>query len=385
MTAENGVNPDPTVWSDVLDDYSVRTIRNGNVITGQLSPGLDEHSPEVIRARQAWPARAHFAEVDGRTEVVLVYETFRPRERYGLHLLLFVATLITTFGSGALMRGVDPFRTRFLELGDTALPYPSGIDFGVLATGADFAIPFMFVLLVHEMAHFFAARMHRVRASLPYFLPFPPYYSVIGTLGAFIRIRTPSVRRSIIFDIGASGPFASFLASVPLFAWGMHLSRPVPGSASLSAPFLVMFTEQPVWLGNGVGTHLLATLFGPGPVGDTAILLHPWALAGWLGLFVTALNLLPLGQLDGGHALYAMAPRLGERLARVFIGVLFILGFAWRGWWAWAILVLVLHRGRMAHPAVLQPGPDPGSARRALGWALLLIFLLTMTPVPLRL
>lgn len=385
MTAENGVNPDPTVWSDVFDDYSVRTIRNGNVITGQLSPGLHERSPEVIRARQAWPARAHFAEIDGRTEVVLVYETSRPRERYGLHLLLFVATLITTFGSGALMRGVDPFRTRFLELGDTALPYPSGIDFGALATGADFAIPFMFVLLVHEMAHFFAARMHRVRASLPYFLPFPPYYSVIGTLGAFIRIRTPSVRRSIIFDIGASGPFASFLASVPLFAWGMHLSRPVPGSASLSAPFLVMFTEQPVWLGNGVGTHLLATLFGPGPVGDTVILLHPWALAGWLGLFVTALNLLPLGQLDGGHTLYAMAPRLGERLARVFIGVLFILGFAWRGWWAWAILVLVLHRGRMAHPAVLQPGPDPGSARRALGWALLLIFLLTMTPVPLRL
>lgn len=385
MTAENGVNPDPTVWSDVLDDYSVRSIRNGNVIRGQLSAGLHERSPEVVEALEAWPARAHFAEVDGHTEVVLVYETSRPGERYWLHLLLFAATMITTLGSGALMRGVDPFRTRFLEIGRTALPYPSGIDFGALSVGADFAIPFMFVLLAHEMAHFVAAHGHRVRASLPYFLPFPPYYSVIGTLGAFIRIRTPSVRRSIIFDIGASGPFASFLASVPLFAWGMHLSRPVPGSASLSAPFLVMFIDQPVWLGNGVGTHLLATWFGPGGLGDTAILLHPFALAGWLGLFVTALNLLPLGQLDGGHALYAMAPRLGERLARLFMGVLFILGFAWRGWWAWAVLVLILHRGRMAHPAVLQPGPDPGRVRRGLGWALLIIFFATMTPVPIRL
>lgn len=385
MTAENGVNPDPTVWSDVIDDYSVRAIRNGSVIKGRLLPGLSEDSPEVREARDRWPARALFDEVDGRTEVVLVYETSRPRERYGLHLLLLLATVVTTLGSGALMAGVDPYRTRFFEIGRSALPWPSGIDFGALAVGAEFAVPFMFVLLAHEMAHFFAARHHGVRASLPYFMPFPPYYSVIGTLGAFIRIRTPSVRRSIIFDIGASGPFASFLASVPLFAWGIHLSRPVPGSASLGAPFLIMFTDQPVWLGNGVATHLLTLWFGPGGIGETAILLHPFALAGWLGLFVTALNLLPLGQLDGGHALYALVPRAGARLAWVFTGVLVVLGFAWKGWWAWAVLVLVLHRGRIGHPAVLQPGPDPGRRRRLLGWALLVIFIITMAPVPIRL
>lgn len=385
MTAENGVNPDPTVWSDVIDEYSVRSIRNGHVITGRLHPGLFEDSPEVREARERWPARAHFAETEGRTDVVLVYETERPRERYGLHLGLFLATVITTLGSGALMAGVDPFRTRFLEVGRTALPWPSGIDFAALTTGVDFALPFLFVLLAHEMAHWFAARWHGVRASLPYFMPFPPYYSIIGTLGAFIRIRTPSVRRSIIFDIGASGPFASFLVSVPIFAWGIHLSRPVPGSASLSAPFLVMFADQPVWLGNGIGMHLLASWFGPGGLGETAILLHPFALAGWLGLFVTALNLLPLGQLDGGHALYALIPGAGTRLARLFTGLLFVLGFAWKGWWAWAVLVIVLHRGRIGHPAVLQPGPDPGRARRILGWALLLIFLTTMAPVPIRL
>lgn len=385
MTAENGVNPDPTVWSDVIEDYSVRTTRTGHVIVGRLNPGLSDESPAVLKALASWDGRAYLAEVEGQTELVLVYDTSPIRERYWLHLLLFLATMITTLGSGALMAGIDPFRTRFIEVGRTAFPYPSGIDFDSLLAGAEFAVPFMLILLVHEMAHFVAAARHGVRASLPYFMPFPPYYSIIGTLGAFIRIRTPSVRRSIIFDIGASGPFASFVASVPIFAWGMHLSRPVPGAATVSAPFLVLFTDQPVWLGNGIGTHLLASLFGPGSVGETAILLHPFALAGWLGLFVTALNLLPLGQLDGGHALYAIAPRHGERLARLFLGVLFVLGFTWKGWWAWAILVLFLHRGRIAHPAVLQPGPDPGSRRRVLGWALLVIFVVTMTPMPIRL
>ncbi|MDX1495028.1 MAG: site-2 protease family protein, partial [Longimicrobiales bacterium] len=132
-------------------------------------------------------------------------------------------------------------------------------------------------------------------------------------------------------------------------------------------------------------TWLLAELFGPGPVGQSLILLHPLALAGWLGLFVTALNLLPLGQLDGGHILYAMGPGIHVRIARLFLLALIPLGFLWWGWWAWAGLVYVIHRGRVGHPRVVQPAPGIGRGRTALGWLLVAIFLLTMVPVPIEL
>jgi membrane-associated protease RseP (regulator of RpoE activity) len=175
--------------------------------------------------------------------------------------------------------------------------------------GASFAFPFLGVLMAHEMGHWAAARAHRVRASLPYFIPFPPYFSVIGTIGAFIRLRGPIVRRSVLFDIGSSGPFASFLCSLPLLAAGLALSEVAPGRADVRSPFVVFFLDQPVWLGNGLLTHAMALLLGPGPVGESPIHLHPFALVGWLGLFVTTLNLLPLGQLDGGHVLHALDPR----------------------------------------------------------------------------
>src|SRR5690606_13378801 len=119
----------------------------------------------------------------------------------------------------------------------------------------------------------------------------------------------------------------------------------------------------------GIATHLLGTLLLSTGVGESLILLHPLALVGWLGLFVTALNLLPLGQLDGGHVLYAMHPARADRAARLFLLALVPLGFAWWGWWAWAVLIAVLHRGRVAHPPVIQHAPEIGRIRSALGWA----------------
>jgi membrane-associated protease RseP (regulator of RpoE activity) len=230
-----------------------------------------------------------------------------------------------------------------------------------------------------------AARFHRVRATLPYFIPFPPYFSIIGTVGAFIRLRGPTVRRAILFDVGSSGPFAGFVVSLPLLAIGLAWSDLVPGRASLATPFAIEFVGQTVWLGNGLATHWIATLFGPGPVGETLIQLHPLALVGWLGLFVTALNLLPFGQLDGGHILYALAPKRHRIAARIFFVCLLPLGFLWWGWWAWAILVLVLNRGRVDHPSVIQRKEGVGPLRRGLGWVLIAMFFLTLIPVPLHL
>lgn len=388
MAGFERVKPDPGVWLPLLDDeYDLTTLPGDTVLRGTLKPGLSVDSPEVQEVLEAWPGRAHLSHHgDEGVDVVLVYQIKEPGPtKVGAHLALFLLTVVTTLGSGALMRGVDPFGTRFLELGALVVPYPSGLDLSRLTLGFSFAFPFLGVLMAHEMSHVWAARRHGVRATLPYFIPFPPYFSLIGSLGAFIRLRGPTVRRSSLFDVGASGPLASFVVSLPLLALGLFRSEAVPGFASVSTPFAIRFAGEPVWLGNGVLTHVMASVFGPARVGETLILLHPVALAGWLGLFVTALNLLPLGQLDGGHIIYAMGPSRHGRIARVFLLALLPLGFLWWGWWAWAALVWFVHRGRVEHPRVLQPAPGIGTLRGVLAWILVLIFFLTLIPVPLEL
>jgi Zn-dependent protease len=386
MRGQNGVKVDLQAWLPLLGAYRLATHNQDTLLFGSLRPDLTPESPEVVAALDQWPAAAHFRTDHDGTEVVLVCQLeAEPRSWPIVHVLLLLATIVTTLGSGALMRDVDPFATRFLDLGSWSLPYPTRIDFGRLWRGASFAVPFLTVLLTHEMGHYLAARRHRVRASLPYFLPFPPYLSVIGTLGAFIRLKGPTVRRSILFDIGASGPVASLVLSLPMFIVGLTMSEAVPGPSSLATPFLIRFTGQNVWLGNGILTHVLGSVFGPVPVGEELILLHPVALAGWLGLFVTALNLLPLGQLDGGHILYSLFPEGHKRVARLFLLSLIPLGFAWWGWWGWGLLVLVVHRGQVVHPSVVLPEARMTPAREALGWFLFLTFLLTLTPVPISL
>jgi membrane-associated protease RseP (regulator of RpoE activity) len=149
-------------------------------------------------------------------------------------------------------------------------------------------------------------------------------------------------------------------------------------------PYAIDFVGQRILLGNGLAAHAMASLFGPGDLGETLILLHPLALVGWLGLFVTALNLLPFGQLDGGHILYAIAPNRHRLAARVFFLMLIPLGAIWWGWWAWGILVLFVNRGRIEHPTVIQKAADVGRLRSALGWALIVMFFLTLVPVPLQ-
>jgi membrane-associated protease RseP (regulator of RpoE activity) len=377
---------DSTPWIPLLAEYRLTALAFDNVLQGTLLPHLSAASPEVAEALARWPAPAYLQMKDGVTEVVLVYPAREePRRWPWMHATLFLVTLITTLASGALMVGLDPFGTEVLELGELSIPYPSGVDWSVLFLGAPFALPFLGVLLAHEMGHYVAARAHRVRATLPYFIPFPPYFSIIGTVGAFIRLLGPTVRRVTLFDIGSAGPLASLVVSLPLLAVGLGLSQAGPGAASLTTPFAIHFAGETVWLGSGLLTHLLATWLGPAPVGESLILLHPLALAGWLGLFVTALNLLPLGQLDGGHVVYALAPDRHTLAARVFVVCLIPLGFVWWGWWAWALVVLVVNRGRVEHPAVLQREAPIGRLRSVLAWILIVTFFVTFVPVPLHL
>jgi membrane-associated protease RseP (regulator of RpoE activity) len=214
-----------------------------------------------------------------------------------------------------------------------------------------------------------------MNVSPPYFIPAPNWINLIGTFGAFIRLRSPMINRIMLLDVGAGGPLASFLLSIPVLVLGLTWSTPLPIDP-LAAPahLAVLFGGAPLWLGDSVLVRLLAWSMG---MGSGAWLLHPFALAGWLGLFVTALNLFPLAQLDGGHILYALLGPVQKRVGVAFLFLLVVLGWWWWGWWFWALVILLLGRGSIGHPAVLDARQPVTGARRWVGWGCIAIFLLT--------
>lgn len=386
MRASLAVKDGFGVWLPLLQTYEISTLSTDVLLRGTLRGDLDPGAPDVLAAIEEWGRPVHFRDDPDGLEVALVMPGETPPTRWWLHALLFAATIVTTLGAGALLAGVDPFRTRMAEWGALAVPYPTRLRWSGLAAGVSFAAPFLGVLLAHEMGHWVAARRHGIRASLPYFIPFPPYFSIIGTVGAFIRLRGATIRRAHLFDVGASGPLVSFALSLPLLAVGLSMSEVVGGYVSAATPFAVTFAGTPVWLGNGLLLQVLTWLFAPEAGGLAGpLMLHPVAFAGWLGLFVTALNLLPVGQLDGGHVLYAMLGPHQHRIGRLFLLALIPLGLLWWGWWAWAALVAYLHRGRVGHPRVVQPQPPVGRPRTVVGWLVIMIFFLTFVPVPLSL
>ena len=282
-----------------------------------------------------------------------------------LNLLLFALTLLSTtvFGS-ALAQGfaagepldVQSVFTGYIQLirGDSRV-----------WMGLEFSIPLLLILLAHEFGHYFDCRRWGVEASLPYFLPSP---TLFGTCGAFIRIRSPIYLRKALFDIGISGPIAGFLALVPFLIVGVSLSRIAPGAAH----------QTRFIFGTPLALRALELTRFP-HVPSLYISLHPMAMAAWAGLLATAINLLPMGQLDGGHILYAV---LGERwhrhVTRAFIAVLVGLGFFYWAWWVWAALLFLFGR---RHPLVY----DETRLTRGRIWlavAALAMFILSISLVP---
>ena len=231
-----------------------------------------------------------------------------------------------------------------------------------------FRITLMTILLAHELGHYFACRYYGIDASLPYFLPFP---SPIGTLGAFIRIRSPIYTRQALFDVGIAGPLAGFAVLVPALVIGIGESKVIPGIADrgdliFGVPAIQRFFE---WI---IFPH----------VRSADILLHPIARAAWVGILATALNLLPIGQLDGGHILYAFAGRRHKLLSRIFVLALLPLGL----FFAPTVGLfgrLLLFFFALRHP-VIYDITKLDRNRMVLGLAALAIFLLTFTLAPLR-
>ncbi len=295
----------------------------------------------------------------------------RPERRlYGRAVLLFALTFLCTLTLSPVM--VLMSRT---DVATNLAPFliPSTIAAvwrtpELLRIGLAFAIPALCILLCHEMGHYIACRIYRIPCTPPFFLPVPINF---GTFGAFIRIKAPIYSKRQLFDVGVAGPIAGFVALVPFLLYGVAHSQPVPESTAHGMTLLV--------IGKSLALELATRLFH-GPLGPGMTLsLHPTALAAWLGLFATALNLLPLGQLDGGHILYAATGRLQRRLALPLWLGLALLGYYWPGWLLWCLIVLVIG---LYHPPVYDESEPLDGKRRALALVALLLFVLCFMPVP---
>ena len=275
------------------------------------------------------------------------------RSPYRTNIILFIATLISTTVMGAVMTGANPFTS-----------------FSGLAKGLPYSLTILTILGFHEFGHYFAARFWKVRATLPYFIPFP--FSAVGTMGAVIKLKSPIPNKKALIDIGAAGPIAGFVVALAASAIGLHMSEIVTAQASDSVLYLPL------------GESLLFKALSYFIIGrlpeNTDVMLHPVAFAGWLGLFVTALNLIPFGQLDGGHIMFALSPRLHELLRKIRIPLLLLMGLTfWVGWYIWAVLMLFFGG---AHPQPDNMYSDIGPLRKAIAVTAIIIFILCMMPAP---
>lgn len=283
--------------------------------------------------------------------------------RYWLHTLLFGVTILTTLYAGAGMAEGRPADDLWWPLFH-------------LWKGWPFALGLLSILLAHELGHYFMSRHHGVARSLPYFIPLPlPDFlgNVLGTMGAVIVMKAPVTNRRVMLDVGAAGPLIGTLVAIPVLLIGLSLSHVEP-----------IVTDQAYML---EGSSLLYyglkfLIFGQWlPGGGLDVFIHPVAFAGWAGLLVTSLNLIPAGQFDGGHIIYSILGERAQRLTWPLILVLFALGVIfWQGWLIWAFLVFLLGQ---RHPGPLDGVTELDGRRKVVAAAALVLFVLTFTPIPL--
>ncbi len=376
---------------------------------GRLTLDSAEAYGQLADAVKPLGLTALLREADGRQEILLVKELSRPGgNNPRINLLLFLLTLGSVIFSAAVN-----------SVPASALPCetPTGLaeslayqwriivilsrqSFGNLAAGLPFALSFLAVLGTHEFGHYLAGRKNKTRVTLPFFIPLP-LISPFGTLGAVISMQEPPRNRNVLAEIGIAGPLTGFLVGLPLLVIGLAMSRVEALPAALGA------CEQFSIEGNSI-IYILAKLavFGrmlpapahfdtlpvlfylrsffagfPFPMEGVDVIIHPLAFGAWAGLMITGLNLIPAGQLDGGHLLYVL---LGDRAGRVLPWIIFgmvILGLFWPGWFLWVILIFFLGRG---HAEPLDTVTPLDLRHRILAWTGLILFVLIFTPIPLQ-
>jgi len=297
---------------------------------------------------------------------------FSLKRRIWLNIVLFILTIFSTLFVGISLS----INFKYTEI--IAQNHPSALDLveklkdpQVISLSIIYVVVLLGILLGHEMGHFLTCSYYKINATLPYFIPAP---TLIGTFGAFIKIKSPITRKQQLFDIGVAGPLTGFILSVPVLAYGLSLSKAVPPIARDEV--LTMFFGEPLIL-----KIFTAMIFKDIPPGYS-IYLHPVAFAGWVGILVTALNLFPFGQLDGGHISYALFGKRSRNLTRFFLGVFIAMGiFFWVGWFIWAFLLLFMG---LKHPPVLDEGAPLSPRRKFISYVIILIFILCFIPDPIK-
>lgn len=337
-----------------------------------------------------------FRNEKGKHAIILLEGIFDPQpSKTWVNLVLLVLTVISVLIAGTYytLGGTyeGPANPEFADL----WPYIQSS----LGGGVAFTVSLLGILLAHEFGHYLAGRYHHTHVTLPYFIPFP--LSLFGTMGAFIQLKEPPRNKRILLDIGIAGPLAGLVVAIPILLLGLSLSevtslptRLIPGQGLqiegnsllyLLAKYAVFGQILPAPSSYGGLTQFqywLRYFFTgqPLPLGGVDVLLHPVAWAGWAGLLVTALNLIPAGQLDGGHVFYVLFGKRASSFLPLILAGLIVLGFFWGGWWLWALLIFLL--GRL-HADPLDQITQLDFPRKLVALTGLVIFILVFTPVPL--
>jgi membrane-associated protease RseP (regulator of RpoE activity) len=381
---------------------------------GELTQESAAAYDQLSTALQSYEITPLFRVQDGRQTVLLVRGIIHPKVgRASINILFFVLTFLSVLFTGAVFSYQGPLPDGTMNQIWTIIKN--------MWVGWPFAASLLSILLAHEFGHYFVGRARGAAVSLPYFLPLPYPISPLGTLGAFIQLKQLPRNRRALFDLAVAGPLAGMVIAVPLLALGLTLS-PVgvtknttytktvgvqdacPNTASVGQTYTCPLDDMLegnslLYLGMKylvkgqllpapVSYNMPPLLYWiryfftgqPIPIGGLDVMIHPVAWAAWAGLLVTFLNLIPVGQLDGGHILYSLFGKRVQVMFPVILVVLVAMGFFWAGWWLWAFLIFLFGR---SHAEPLDQITRLDTSRKVLAVVVLIIFLLVLTPIPL--
>lgn len=295
--------------------------------------------------------------------------SFFDKNRTWLNILLFVLTVLSAFYVGLLwslsyLYADVPDLENTLEFGPRLIFSPQVVSLTLL-----YVVVLLGILLAHEMGHYLTCRYYKLDATLPFFIPAP---TLIGTLGAFIKIRSPITRKKHLFDVGIAGPLAGFILAVPAVIYGLSLSKPTP---PLPPETSIIFGEPLLF--KAIGHFFFADI-----PAHYDIVVHPVAFAGWVGILVTSFNLFPIGQLDGGHIVYAVFGRRARIYSRYILVIFVLMGiFFWIGWFVWALLIGFLG---LRHPPLQDEHVPLSSKRKLIAVLVIVVFVLSFIPDPIQ-
>lgn len=374
-----------------IESFTLGDTKRGFVIRyqGHLraadSAAAYDQLTEKLAPRALIPLFLREGETD---EIVLMRETVPPdMPKLSKNLLFFGATLISVLFTGAIFESTLPETASFGTLLLDGLIH--------IWRGFPFALSLLSILLAHEFGHYLVGRYHKTKITLPFFLPLPYPLSILGTLGAFIQMKERPKNKRVLFDIGIAGPLAGLVVAIPVLLYGLSLSKlaPLTGTEMIEGNSLIYLLSKYAifgkWLPEPLSYGNLPPLLYwvryfftsyPAPLGGLDVQVHNIAWAGWAGILVTSLNLIPMGTLDGGHIFYAVFGKKAAKINPYIFAALIALGFAWQGWWLWALLLYFLGRH---HAEPLDQITELDPARRKIALLMLVIFILVFIPVPL--